>query len=116
MSNANLPRIKKVLVLRYEATSETGILSEQSETLMEETTIAAAKAGVQNYFRIIEAGNRLVRDGKTAAEHYPQYIRCHVPAEENEENVEVWDVYLREDFWFSIDAVLQERIYIKVVR
>ena len=46
MSNANLPRIKKVLVLRYEATSETGILSEQSETLMEETTIAAAKAGV----------------------------------------------------------------------
>lgn len=115
MEKTNLSRIKKVLVIRIPA--EGGQLIDRSEFLMDETTIAAAKAGVQNYFRILDAANTLAMRGKTAADHYPQMIHCHVPAEEqSEDNIEVWDIYLREDFWYSMDAVLQERIYIKVVR
>lgn len=109
------PRIKKVLVVRVPA--ENGKLIDSSEFLMDETTIAAAKAGLQNYFRIVDAANNLAWKGKSRADHYPQYIRCHVPAMENdEENIEVWDLYLREDFWYSMDAVLQERLFIKVIR
>ncbi len=108
-------RIKKVLVIRVPA--EGGQLIDRTEFILDETTIAAAKAGLQNYFRILDAANISVMSGKTPADHYPQLIHCHVPElEKEEDNVEVWDIYLREDFWYSMDAVLQERIFIKVVR
>ena len=108
-------RIKKVLVVRIPA--EDGQLIDRSEFLMDETTIAAAKAGLQNYFRILDAANILAMKGKTPADHYPQLMHCHVPElESSEDNAEVWDIYLRPDFWYSMEAVLQERIFIKVVR
>lgn len=104
-----------MLVIRIPA--EGGQLIDRSEFLMDETTIAAAKAGVQNYFRIIDASNALAYKGKGPMDHYPQFQCIHVPELENEEeNVEVWDIYLRPDTWYSMEAVLQERLFIKVVR
>lgn len=108
------PRIKKVLVIRIPA--ENGSLIDRSEFLLDETSITLAKAGLENYFRIISAADALVAKGKTPADHYPQSFRCHVPELENEENVEVWDACLRPDFWFSREEILLERIFIKIVR
>ena len=111
----NLTRIKKVLVIRIPA--EGGQLIDRSDFLMEETTITAAKAGLQNYFRIIDAANSLAYKGKGTMDHYPQFQCIHVPElESDEDNVEVWDIYLRPDTWYSMEAVLQERIFIKTVR
>lgn len=107
-------RIKKVLVLRVPA--ENGQLIDRTEVLLDETTIQAAKAGLQNYFRIIDAANALVAKGKTPADHYPKAIRKHVGNLEDENSIEVWDLGMNEDFWYNREEVLLERIFINVIR
>lgn len=93
-----------------------GQLSDREEILLDETSITMAKAGLENYFRIISAADALVMKDKSPADHYPQSFRYHVPELENEDNVEVWDLVMRPDFWFSREETLLERIFIKVIR
>lgn len=96
--------------------AENGQLIDRTEVLLDETTIQAARAGLQNYFRIIDAANALVAKGKNPADHYPQTNYKHVGDLEDENSVEVWDLCMNEDFWYNREEILLERIFVNVIR